>query len=197
MNNNDKREEVMERLFHSIDLGRVVVLLVDMQDRFLDNQDKRKLIPEQVALLIRCKKEGIPVIIVECEGFGQTNFKLSEVLCEIPERKKITVVKPDEDAFEGTELGEILETLGMKTLLLMGVNACKCVYKTAVSARKLGYEILTSDTIVAGNCDEYEHSLHRNNLSRRRDCPDCGQRTGWYVKREAETEEYYSVLGMI
>ncbi|NTW14284.1 MAG: cysteine hydrolase [Candidatus Moranbacteria bacterium] len=184
----------MERLFHSIDIGSVAVLLIDMQDRFLVTREKRNLIPNQIALLSVCVDKGIPVIVVKCEGFGEVNFQLADFLDRIPKRRKITVIKPNEDAFDGTDLADILAALGVTTLLLMGVNACTCVYKTAVSARKRGYEILTSRELIAGNCDEYEHHLQRNHLSRRRDCPDCGLRTEWYIKHVTDEEDFYPVL---
>jgi len=148
MNNNDKREEVMERLFHSIDLGRVVVLLIDMQDRFLDNKEKWDLIPRQLAVLAYCEENGIPVIKIETEGFGTTNFRLIEAFDRIPVRRKATLVKLEEDAFDGTGLDDILNSFDATALLLMGVNACKCIYKTAITGRNHGYTVLMNSMLV-------------------------------------------------
>lgn len=184
----------MNRIFHLIDPGRLAVVLMDMQNRFLDNGDKWALIQSQVAVIGYCRSNGIPVIVVEYEGFGETNWRLVEALGSGWERFRI-VRSSSNDAFVNSGLGKLLESLGVTTILFMGINACSCVYQTALGAVARGYDILTCLGLIAENCDRREHFLRRNHLSRERECPNCALRTGWYAKRPAEADGRRSAFG--
>lgn len=183
----------MDGAYFTIDPGRLAVVLMDMQNRFLDNAEKWALIQSQVVVIEYCRKTGIPVIVVEYEGFGETNWRLIEALGHGWERRRV-VRSSSNDAFVNSELGNMLATLGVTTILIMGINACSCVYQTVLSAKKRRYRILISDRLVAPNCDDHKRYLRQCHLSKDRECDNCGLRTGWYVHQAREEESRYPVF---
>jgi nicotinamidase-related amidase len=129
----------------------MAVLLIDMQDHFVDGLGEREevahLVLSQIAVLRRCQKENIPVIVLEYDGCGKTIPDLEAELTSI--RMVIRVTKSQDSGFSGTKLDDKLRDLGVGTLLLMGINADACVLKTAKDARKLGYVVITNTELIA------------------------------------------------
>ncbi|MFA6365368.1 MAG: cysteine hydrolase [Candidatus Paceibacterota bacterium] len=138
----------------------VAVLLIDMQEYFLDEAGKKAIIPYQVAIIQECQDMGIPFIVLEYEDQGDTIPELQEKIEKLPNHHWI--VKSNDSAFPGTNLDDLLKEQGVEKLLLMGVNACACVRDTARDAVRKGYEIITSDMLIAG-C-----------------CPVCKEATQWF-----------------
>ena len=53
-------------------------------------------------------------------------------------------------------LDPLLKRLGVKSLIMAGVNAYSCVYSTTSTAKFLGYQIITADDIIASD-RKYDH----------------------------------------
>jgi len=131
----------------------LAVLLIDMQSGFINTEEKRKLIPNQISVLNQCFKKEIPVIIVEFEGEGKTDDALLKVVENNHTSACHKITKSVNDAFSEKELNNLLKKIKAKTLLLMGINACACVFETAVTAKRKGYELITSEDLIAGYCE--------------------------------------------
>ncbi len=134
-------------------LNKTALLLIDMQSPFLERElsSKLKLIPHQIVLIRHCAENCIPIIVIEFNGEGKTIFPLSKELSKASSRTDIYTFKKDmDDAFENRELQKKLQILGIKKLILTGINAGHCVHATAISASRLGYKILTSENLIAG-----------------------------------------------
>jgi len=144
----------------------LAVLLIDMQSRFVTGEEKLALIPRQIAMLRFCKQTGTPLIVIEYEGEGETIEPLRE---EFSGSKIYRITKPGDDAFSGTRLKETLDEIGARQLLVMGVNACKCIFDTVSHAVELGYEVIISDDLIAGYCGKsncnpnYRRKWYRKN----------------------------------
>lgn len=138
------------------------VIIVDMQEEFLLNKlpEKREdLVRSQIEVLRFCKAHDIPVIVVEFKDRSITIPEIRTALEGMKNRKYI--VKKYNDGFEETGLKEVLEGLGARNIVLMGVNACACVNETAKSALLNGFRVLTSGSLIASdavmenNCPEW------------------------------------------
>lgn len=131
----------------------LAVILVDMQDHFvgmLGADDKECLIRNQTTILKECAEHGVPVVVLEYVGHGKTVYPLAELVAKVP--KTVTIAKCCDDGFSGTDLDVHLIGLKAKSVILMGVNASFCVKETAQSAVRLGYQVFTSDRLIADAC---------------------------------------------
>jgi nicotinamidase-related amidase len=159
----------------------LVVLLIDMQKTFVNNKEKKALIPRQIEILRACKNAGVPLIVVEYKDEGETLEPIKKEFAEFESIHKIT--KPLDDAFVGTMLEDLLQKIGAQKLLVMGVNACKCVYDTVSHAIQLGYEVALSNDLIAGYCNG----------------PGCEPefRQDWYRKNTHFFENHTEILGLM
>lgn len=127
----------------------IVALLIDMQDNFIDREEIMDLIPNQISVLNFCCKNNIPIIVIEKSEGGNTNRPLLDA---INNNNYYKIEKPCNDGFIKTTLQELLEKNNAKTLLIMGINACACIWETTITAKKKGYEIVTSEDLITGYC---------------------------------------------
>jgi nicotinamidase-related amidase len=174
----------MESQLSKIDSKNLVVLLIDMQDFYIDSEEKKGLIPNQISVLEVCRGKDIPVIVVEYDGCGETTSSLLEKIKEIPSPNVYKITKSSDNAFNRSELHDLLIKLEAETLLLMGINACACVFLTASNAVQLGYKIITSEGLIAGFC-----------LSCRKG--DESGRYEWYKKNGHFSKDYNHILQVI
>lgn len=133
-------------------LDHLVILLVDMQEYFVDTDEKERLIPNHIEVLKFGHRHNVPAIIVEYDGYHDTVSRLSAAIEKLYPVNITKIIKRRNDAFEGTQLTAILKSLGATHILIMGVNACACVYETANHALTDGFSVLTSRDLIAGYC---------------------------------------------
>lgn len=163
----------------SLEPGKTAVLLIDMQPYFIDTDEKKDLIPKQVSVLNA--SHDIPVIVVEYDGKGRTEDQLNEVIRANHRNNHYTIIKSSDDAFTEAGLSKVLKEVQAKSLVLMGINACACVFRTAKSAVKKGYRIFISEDLIAGycyRCDEEE-------------------RRAWYREHSVYMENYRQVIDLL
>lgn len=134
----------------------LAVILIDMQDYFIDSNEKRNLIPNQLLVLNFCRIKNIPVAVFEYRNRGETTTMLKKEIVKFSPENICTFIKRSDDAFSVEDFDGWLKEKNIQTLLLMGINACFCVYDTANSAIKNGYKIMTSDTLIAGYDNDYK-----------------------------------------
>ncbi|MBT6690709.1 cysteine hydrolase [Candidatus Parcubacteria bacterium] len=131
----------------------IAVLIIDMQRDFVSHLRKgeaERIIPNQLCILEQCLRLEIPIIVIECKTYkyGKT---VSEITVTINDAPYVYFIeKRGDDAFINTQLHKLLQELGVKTLVMLGINADYCVMDTARSALKLEYKILTSNDVISG-----------------------------------------------
>ncbi len=146
-----KKQQVLEqRIIKKGKIGNLAVLLIDMQDYFLEDissEEKAREIPYQLDVLDYCKEKSIPVFVLEYKDSGPTIKVLKDKVDSL--EKKTYITKSHDNGFIGTNLAEQLKEYSIDTLLLMGVNATACVVDTAYGALKEGFNIMTSKELIA------------------------------------------------
>ena len=70
------------------------------------------------------------------------------------------------DCFYGTDLNQLLQGLGAKTVCLMGINTNTCVLNTAFTAFNLDYRVVVLSDCVASMYGDDLHELGLQNISR-------------------------------
>lgn len=130
------------------------LLLIDVVDPELDQKNRQLRINTMRAgrniltLKARARKLQIPVIFAndhfgdwhsdfsamvrQCRAKGGISAKLIEALQ--PDAKDYSIIKPRHSAFYGTPLAFLLEELGVKRLILAGLETDICVMFTANDA---------------------------------------------------------------
>ena len=106
-------------------LNGTVVLLIDMQEFFLQHFDKpirKELIDNQIKVLNFCIKNKLPIIATEYKCLGIFRGHMIPAL-----HKKLgkglthTVVKESNSAFTKTELTQVLNDLKAKRLIILSL----------------------------------------------------------------------------
>jgi len=129
--------------------GKAAAVAVDMQPvylSFINNGERAKEMKNILKTLAFCHERGIPIFALEIKGVGRTTEVLKD---KLDEYDATYIFKEDNSGFVNTDLNSRLKSLGIKTLILMGVNASICVKATAEDAMELGYEICTSKQLIA------------------------------------------------
>ena len=70
------------------------------------------------------------------------------------------------DCFYGTDLRQLLQTLGVKNVVLMGINTNTCVLNTAFTAFNFDYRVVVLSDCVASMYGDDLHVLGLQNISR-------------------------------
>ena len=79
------------------------------------------------------------------------------------------------DCFYGTDLRQLLDTLGVKSVVLMGINTNTCVLNTSFTAFNFDYRVVVLSDCVASMYGDDLHALGLQNVAR------C---LGWVITNE-------------
>ncbi|MCX6735546.1 MAG: isochorismatase family protein [Candidatus Parcubacteria bacterium] len=156
----DKKEQLLhqditvedeQKKFATIELNDqttegVGAIVIDMQDYFMSDE-KLKMVKNQIPIISFCRKNGIPVAVINYHKCGPITASLTDSTSGLP-----VFEKRKDDAFSQEDFQNWLKKNGVKTLIIMGVNACACVFETANSALKNGYRVITNHEIIGGYC---------------------------------------------
>ena len=90
------------------------------------------------------------------------------------------------DCFYGTDLRQLLDTLGVKNVVLMGINTNTCVLNTAFTAFNFDYRVVMLSDCVASMYGDDLHVLGLQNVAR------C---LGWVITNEQFIEKLDAGVG--
>jgi nicotinamidase-related amidase len=137
------------------------VLVIDVQQGLCEGDSAAHDCPGTIARINtvthQARAMGVPVIFIQHESkagyleHGSPEWQLASGLLVQPEDRKVRKTTPD--AFLRTELQDVLQTLGVKDLVICGMHSEFCVDTTVRKAMALGYPVvLVSDAHTsAGN----------------------------------------------
>lgn len=148
------------------------LIIVDMQMFFLKNfksDSLQNLIDNQTIILNYFVKNKLPICFLEYKAGGILRGTTIPALRKLANgASSHVIIKENNSGFIGTNLDTHLKALGVKNLILMGVNANGCVQDTAMSALRRGYKVITAEGVTAS--------------SSRRDLSFSTNNKNWYLK---------------
>lgn len=121
---------------------KTALLIIDIQD-FYFSGGKMELVNPQAAadktaiLLKYFRAKGMPVIHIKHESDAQSDIQ--KTIVPIEGEKIIT--KTEVNSFNGTDLNEYLKSLGVKNLVICGMQTHMCVEGAVRAGYDLGYKI--------------------------------------------------------
>jgi isochorismate hydrolase len=146
----------------SPDHGHIALLVIDMQNYFLDNTEHAfipsgpTIVPNVVKIMNACKELDIPVFMTQHintdEDAGMMGVRWHDLIKDGHTRSEIieeimniggTVIRKGQfDAFHGTDLEKQLREKGIKQLIITGVMTNLCCETTARSAFIKGLDVI-------------------------------------------------------
>ncbi len=131
--------------------NKKAVLLIDMQYGFYDggaarSTELQKLVDNQIQLLKKAVATRTPVIVLQYNGWDRTDDRLMAVIKNHPH---VVIWKSHDSGFVEPDLEKQLQSWGIGTLVVAGVNGCCCVRSTVSDALDHGYKVVTSPYLVA------------------------------------------------
>jgi len=138
-----------------VENNKLAVLIIDMQPSFISRLregEKERTIPNQIKVIRMCGTEKVPIFVTELE-YWNNGRTIPEIMDEVS-KNSASPVEPISrqfsDAFDLTGLDSLLRNNGIGKLFLMGAYAEYCVLRTAEEAIGLGYQVITSNDVIAG-----------------------------------------------
>jgi nicotinamidase-related amidase len=115
-------------------------------------QEKDRLTPGRASTVREHNIEGSPGTQIIPELYREGDYVIDN-------KKRL-------DCFYGTDLRLLLDTLGVKSLLLMGINTNTCVLNTAFTAFNFDYRVVVLSDCVASMYGDDLHVLGLQNVAR-------------------------------
>jgi nicotinamidase-related amidase len=153
------------------------LLVIDMQLCAFDGQitspicQGDELLVTVAELISSCRRQGLPIIFIQtCAISGQPYSKDShgwEIHANLGKKSDDKVVyKVLSNAFEDTDLQDVLSALRVSSLITCGIWSEYCVANTSLAALSLAYEVyVVADAhgTVAGSDTEAMHTVATQN----------------------------------
>ena len=129
----------------ALTVENTVLVLIDYQERLFPAMHEKETLLENVLKLVKgVNALGVPVLLTEQypKGLGPTLPQIKELLPDVTPLEKTCFDSLAEDNFSAA-----LKASGRKQVLLAGIEAHICVYQTAMSLARSGYQVQ-----VVGDC---------------------------------------------
>lgn len=133
--------------------GKTALLVIDVQQGLFQKSTpiyKAEALLQNINLLVeRAHRAGVPVIYIQHDDTrglvkGSPDWQLHPRLQPLPAESLIYKQHPN--AFEETNLGEVLQGKGVTRLVVCGMVTHGCVRASCIGALELGYQVaLASD----------------------------------------------------
>ncbi|MFZ2555528.1 MAG: cysteine hydrolase [Minisyncoccia bacterium] len=165
---------------------KAVLLIIDMQKDFFRSERLQSLqsmlIVNINAVIDMARIKNIPIIWIRQEmnadmsnaplgdrkegvSFVVTGTEGAQLLDGLPRRENdYEAIKTRYSPFFKTELDDLLQKLGVDTLILCGINTHACVRMAAIDAYERDYEIILA-TDCTNSWDEEHHQVSLKYLS--------------------------------
>ncbi len=131
------------------DRPNTALVIIDLQNEVVANAYRRREVLGAVNMLIeRARSAHVPVVWVRhADEELKAGSEAWQIVAELaPEPGEVIVEKSYRDAFEGTDLEQVLSSLGVGKLIVTGAQTDMCVRSTLHGALVRGYDAtLVSD----------------------------------------------------
>lgn len=134
-------------------------VLIDMQQGFYQrggvsgSPKLEALVRNQARLLAWSVRKGIPVVVLQYQGFGETDPRLMKI---VKNGAYKVIWKNNDGGFYGMSHDELLATLkGWKvdSLIVAGINGAYCVRSTIQGALENKYNVMSTNYVI-GNINQ-------------------------------------------
>jgi len=124
------------------DSVKTALLIIDVQDFYFPGGKMELVNPQAAAdnaamLLTYFRDKGMPVIHIKHESKTQSDIQSTI----IPVEGEKIITKKEVSSFNGTDLNEYLKSLGVKSLVICGMQTHMCVEGAVRAGYDLGYQI--------------------------------------------------------
>lgn len=142
------------------DSVKTALLIIDIQD-FYFSGGKMELVNPQAAadkavlLLDYFREKGMPVIHIKHESSTQSDIQST---IKPVEGEKI-ITKKEISSFNGTDLNDYLKSLGVKNLVVCGMQTNMCVEGAVRAGYDLGYKITLIHDACAARDLKWENEI--------------------------------------
>jgi nicotinamidase-related amidase len=186
-----------ERHPHILDRSQTVLVVIDMQEPFLNVMHERERLTANVRLLVETAvRLHIPILTTTqyAERMGQVADEIVQPLKDASADKPI-----DKMCFSCAGADGFLEglaSLGRRQVLLCGVETHICVSQTALDLTQQGYQVHVAADAVSSRTLE----KHKLGMERMRDSgvlPCAAEAAVYELLREAGTPEFKAILPLI
>jgi nicotinamidase-related amidase len=186
-----------ERHPHILDRSQTVLVVIDMQEPFLNVMHERERLTANVRLLVETAvRLHIPILTTTqyAERMGQVVNEIAQPLKDFSAGKPI-----DKMCFSCAGADGFLEglaSLGRRQVLLCGVETHICVSQTALDLTQQGYQVHAAADAVSSRTLE----KHKLGMERMRDSgvlPCAAEAAVYELLREAGTPEFKAILPLI
>jgi nicotinamidase-related amidase len=123
----------------ALNVGNTALVLIDYQERLFSAMHEKEALLDNVLKLVKgVNALGVPVLLTEQypKGLGPTLPQIKELLPQVIPLEKTCFDSCDEENFSAA-----LKASGRKQVLLAGIEAHICVYQTAMSLARSGYQV--------------------------------------------------------
>lgn len=135
------KTDIPPQIIEALNQPNTALLISDVQEIYLmgyfGNLDI--FVKKIIALIDYCYNHNVPVFFIGKDIESHFREFLDGIREKIKDRDSQVVDKQLDDAFEDTNLQELLEKNRIKSILLVGLNIDGCIYLTAKSAVKAGF----------------------------------------------------------
>lgn len=141
------------------DRSGTALMVIDVQNGVVDGAYDRDGVVERIAALVtRARHDGVPVVWVQHSDDGalEPGTPAWQIVPELAPADDALVHKRYGDAFEGTDLEQVLAGLGVDRLVVTGAETDACIRSTIHGAFARGYDtVLVGDAHTAGDKTEW------------------------------------------
>ena len=141
------------------DRPNTALLVVDVQNGAVEGAHERDAVVENIGSLVeKARREEVPVVWVQHSDEqlerGSDNWQIVPELD--PDDTEPLVEKNYNDSFDDTSLEEVLASLGVGRLVVVGAQTDACIRSTLHGALVRGYDTtLVSDAHTTEDCTEW------------------------------------------
>ncbi|MEE9151122.1 MAG: hydrolase [Thermoplasmata archaeon] len=189
-------ENSEEQKHHPAILNRdnAVLIVVDVQEKLLPYVADKEKVTENLRLLIRFADiMDIPIVLTEHypKGLGVTVPKIKEVLKEYEPIEKVIF-----SCFGSEKFKSKLKELGVKRLMLSGIESHICIEQTSLDAVSQGYEVhVIADAISSRTPRNLEIGLEK--MRQFGAVISSTEMAMYEIMERADTKEFKEVLKLV
>lgn len=141
------------------DRPKTALIVIDVQNRVVAEAHRRDAVVATIGSLVdKARAEAVPIVWVQHsdEGLEQGSDGWQYVPELVRKESEPLIHKSFGDAFEGTDLEEVLATAGVGGLVVAGAETDACIRSTIHGAFTRGYDVtLVGDAHTTGDKSQW------------------------------------------